>query len=258
MKISFFSFAVNAAFPLDIAFRQFQKYMKEDYEYIVFNDAYDPQMEKDINTICEFNKIPCVRAPQHIHGAQDPSVSYAESLNWALWEYAPKGNFETIVLMHSDVFPVFDSTVSDILGDSIVASTPEFRLIDGKGINYFYPAFTIINMSKLSNPKELDFRPCVGLDTGGRTKDFIEKYPNQTKFIPNHQIEYFARALGDNPAAEYYKEDLKITRKYGISSGWCANNFYHYLAGSMWNVGLNPDFAQGHKERMELFLKYFY
>ena len=189
MKISFFSFACNTNFPLDIMFRQFQKYMKESFEFILFNDAYVPQMEKDINTICEFNKIPCVRVPQSIHKVQNPSVSYAETLNWSVWDYAIKNNCEIVVLMHSDVFPVCDVTISDILGNAIVASTPEVRIIDGKPVNYFYPAFTIINMKTLSNPKELNFLPCPHLDTGGSTKDFIKKYPNDIKYIPNHQIE---------------------------------------------------------------------
>jgi len=257
MKISFFSFACNTNFPLDIMYRQFQKYMKEDFEFTLFNDAYIPQMEKDINTICEFNKIPCVRVPQSVHKVQNPSVSYAETLNWAVWEYAVKNNCEIVVLMHSDVFPICDVNVSDILGDAIVASTPEFRIVNGKGVNYFYPALTAINMIKLTNPKELNFLPCPGLDTGGRTQEFIKKYPNDIKYIPNHQIEYFIRILDKDPMAEYYKEDLVICIIAGLSAVWCAEGFLHYLCGSQWNSD-NLVFAEGHRLRSELFLKYFY
>src|SRR5574343_297433 len=258
MKISFFSFAVNDRFPLDIMYRQFKKYMKEDFDFTLFNDAYDPKMEENINIITKFNKINCVRVPQQVHRVQNPSESYSESLNWAVWDYAVNHNCEIIVLMHSDIFPICDVTISGILGDSIVASTPEFRIVNGKGINYFYPAFTIINMKRLTNPKELDFRPCPGLDTGGRTKDFIAKYPNDIKFIPNHQIEYFIRILGTDPMAEYYKEDLAICRKAGLSAGWCAEGLLHYMAGSQWNKNDNSAFAQGHQDRMNLFLRYFY
>lgn len=260
MKICFFSFAVNDIFPIPIALRQFHKYMKEDFEYIIFNDAYDSQMEKNINIICEFNKITCVRVPQHIHDVQNPSECYASTLNWALHDYASKNNYEIIVLMHCDIFPICDVTISDIINNNIVASTPEYRLINGKGINYFYPAFTIVNTKLLKDPKELDFSLLPGLDVGGKTKEFIEKYPESYKFIPNYQAAYFLATLnGIGHLAEYFKADLEITREAGLSSGWLAGGgFYHFMAGSQWNKNDNPTFAQGHKNRMDLFLKYFY
>lgn len=258
MKVSFFSFAVNDKFPIDIMYRQFIKYVKDDFDFVLFNDAFDSQMEKNINLIASYNKINCVRVPQNIHTVQNPSECYASVLNWAVRNYAINNNCEIVVLMHSDVFPICEVNILNILGDSIVASTPEYRLIDGKGINYFYPAFTIINMKKLINPQELDFGLAPGLDTGGRTKEFIENHPHEIKFIPNHQISYFVRTLNENESlAKYFGEDLEISRGHGLSSGWIAEGFYHYMAGSQWNAS-NPAFAQGHKKRMELFLKYFY
>lgn len=258
MKISFFSFAVNTLFPLDITHRQFKKFMKEDFEFILFNDAYDPVMEKNINTIASYNKIPCVRVPQNIHGVRNPSECYASTLNWALREYAVDNNCEIIVLMHSDIFPICDVSISNIIGNDIIASTPEFRLLNGKGVNYFYPAFTIVNMKLLKNVNELDFSLMPGLDVGGKTKEFIEKYPDSYKFIPNHQAAYFLATLnGTESLAQYFKKDLEITKAVGLSSGWIAEGFYHYMAGSQWNSE-NPAFASGHKQRMDLFLAYFY
>ncbi|HVI42034.1 MAG TPA: hypothetical protein VM577_15390 [Anaerovoracaceae bacterium] len=257
MKVSIFSFAVNDKFPLDIMARQFKKYMQEEYELILFNDAYDAQMEKNINIVASYNNITCVRVPQNIHQVQNPSECYASTLNWAVREYAVKNNCEIVVLMHSDLFPICDVSISNILGDNIAASTMEFRIVNNKGINYFYPAFTIVNMKLLKNPQELDFGLDPGLDVGGRTKDFIAKYPNSVKFLANHQVSYFLATLGDDPAGKYYETDISICRKYGLSAGWIAEGFYHYMAGSQWNAG-NPAFAQGHKERMDLFLRYFY
>ena len=39
MKISIFSFAVNDKFPIDIMYRQFGKYLKDDFNFILMNDA---------------------------------------------------------------------------------------------------------------------------------------------------------------------------------------------------------------------------
>lgn len=258
MKISIFSFAVNDKFPIDIMYRQYKKYMKEDFEFILFNDAADSQMEKNIDTIAAYNQIKCIRVPQNIHTIHNPSACYAATLNWALHTYAVQNNNETIVFMHTDVFPICDVSISEILGSNIIASTAEFRIMDGKGVSYLYPAFTIINMKLIKNINELDFGLCPGLDVGGNTKEFIKANAALVKFIPNHQTSYFIGTLNDEPIAKYYKTDLEICRKHGISAGWIAEGFYHYMAGSQWNAASNPSFAEGLKKRMDLFLEYFY
>lgn len=258
MKVSIFSFAVNDKFPIDIMHRQFVKYMKEDFEFILFNDATDAKMAENINTITSYNNIKCVRVPQHIHKIHNPSTGYATTLNWSIHEYAAQNNCDIISLMHSDVFPICDVSISDIIGNNTVASTIEGRIINEKRIIYFYPAFTIINMKQLKNVQELDFGLDTGLDTGGKTKNFINNYPDSVKFLSNHQTTYFFETSHDHDSlAPYFRESLNICKKYGISAGWIADGFYHYLAGSQWNAD-NPTFAEGHRQRMELFLKYFY
>jgi len=261
MKISIFSFAVNDKFPIDIMQRQFAKYIKEDFDFILFNDANNSKMEENINTITSYNKINCVRVPQNIHSVNtinNPSEAYASTLNWAVHDYAVKNNCEIIVLLHTDVFPVCEISVLDIIGNKSVASVTEFRLMNGKGVNYFYPALTIINMKRLNDANELDFGLSPGLDTGGNTKNFIENNPNSVKFMANHQTSYFIATLNNNePIGEYLKTDLAICRAHGLSAGWIADGFYHHMAGSQWNAS-NPTFAEGHRQRMDLFLKYFY
>lgn len=257
MKVSIFSFAVNDKFPIDIAYRQFQKYIKDDFEYILFNDADNIQMEENIDLITEFNKIKCVRVPQSIHKINNPSECYAETLNWAVQNYAVKNNCEIVVLLHADLFPIQDIHVSNIIGDNIVASTTEYKIINGEGIIYFYPAFTFINMKKLKSPVELNFNLGPGLDVGGQTKDFIKNNANSVKFLENIQTLNFISTNKNHQFIQYFKDDLAIGGKHQISVGWMSEGFYHYVAGSGWNIN-GPIAADGHKLRMDLFLKYFY
>lgn len=257
MKISIFSFAANDKFPIDIMYRQYKKYIKENFDFILFNDAGDAQMENNINSITNYNNIKTVRVPQNIHKIYNPSECYANTLNWAIHDYAVKNNSDIVILVHSDVFPICEISILDILGDNTIASVTEFRIINGKGVNYLYPALTIVNMKQLKNVTELNFGLSSGLDTGGRTREFIEAHPNEVKFMANHQTSYFLGTLNKEPIADYFKDDLVICRAHGLNAGWIADGFYHYMAGSQWNAG-NPIFANGHKKRMDLFLKYFY
>lgn len=255
MKISIFSFAVNHFFPIDIQYRQFKKYIKEDFEFILFNDAIDKKMEDNINLITSFNNIKCVRVPQQIHKVNNPSEGYAATLNWAVKEFAVKNNLEIIVLVHTDVIPIDDICISNIIENNIIASTIEARTINDRVLFYFYPALTIINMKY--NIDDLDFGLSPGLDTGGKTHLFIEKNTTGVKFIPNHQIDSMLHTLEKHRLYEYFKLNVDICKKHILGAGWIAENFYHFIAGSRWN---SSDLLsiEGHKQRMDLFLRYFY
>lgn len=259
MKTSIFSFAVNDKFPIDIQHRQFVKHIDRDFDFILFNDADVAKTEEDINTICAYNKIKCVRVPQEIHKVQNPSEGYAATLNWAVKEYAVKNALEVIVLLHADVFPIEQLSIHKILENNLVASTMEYRVIDDKTINYFYPALTIIDVKNLGTKIDtLDFGLDVGLDTGGKTGKFVEDNPSIIKYLGNQPInEGIIARLDNSRLKEYFTIDLEISRKYQLNAGWIAEGFYHYMAGSQWNAA-NSMAVQGHKERMELFLKYFY
>lgn len=259
MKISIFSFAVNDKFPIDIQYRQFAKYVEDDFDFILFNDADVDKNENDINTICSYNNIKCVRVPQEIHKVQNPSEGYAATLNWAVKEYATNNSLEIIVLCHADIFPINKVSISKILENNMIASTMEYRVINDKTVNYLYPAFTIIDMKQLGKKVEmLDFGLDVGLDTGGRTGQFVEDNNGVVKYIGNQPInEGIIKQFDSDRLKEYFVADIDITKRYQLNAGWLAEGFYHYIAGSQWNAD-NSILAQGHKERMELFLKYFY
>jgi len=45
----------------------FKKFLRDDYEYVVFNDAPDQEMMEEINSICACYNIRCIQVPQEIH-----------------------------------------------------------------------------------------------------------------------------------------------------------------------------------------------
>ncbi len=255
MKISIFSFAVNDKFPIDIQHRQFRKHCPDD-RFILFNDAVEEQMVNNLNITASYSNIECVRVPQSIHIRQNPSEGYAATLNWALHRYSVDNDLETIVMMHSDVFPLQHINIQEIIGDHVVASVTECREFKGETIHYLYPALTIINVKALGDVSQLNFECDLGLDTGGKTHTYVMKNRDKVKFIGNHQIPNAMKELTPG-LQEYFAADLEICKAHGLNSGWIAEGFYHYMAGSQWNA-LDNTLRDGHKNRMDLFLKYFY
>jgi len=267
MKVSIFAFAVNDKFPIDIAHRHYQRYLKDDWEYVLFNDAADPKMEAAIDAIARRNLVRSVRVPQSIHTFGhagifrrrrliNPSEAFANTVNWAVREYATEAGLETVVLTHADVFPYCDVRVSGIVQNKLVASTVEFRCVDGAEWCYLYPALTMINMKALKDPAELDFSVEPGLDVGGRTKDFLRKHASSVRVLTRQLVRDLVGEPAFSPFLEYFAADLAICGEHHIDAGWLCEGFYHYGAGSQWNA-TNPAAVKGHKKRMDLFVNYF-
>lgn len=254
MKPTIYSITVNDCFPIDIQFKQFKKFCTDDHDFVLLNDAYDPAIEARINTLAAANAIRCVRVPQDIHPQNNPSEALGQTLNWIVRSLAPRDRM--IMMVHTDVFPINYVSIGGILANHAVAGTLESKILNDRRVNYIYPALTIIDMARV-DPNELDFGLQVGLDTGGNTYRFVDKYPERVKFLPHHQAYNVARTLNPgDPFCQYLNADVAICRQYEINAGWIAEGFYHYLAGSRWNASSAAP-MQGHEKRMKLFMGLF-
>ena len=160
MKLTICSFAVNNKFPIDLQIHYFNKYYKNDFEFILCNDAYDSNISEELKKIALDNNVKCLNIPQKIHKIQNPSESYGETLNWILHEYALKNNIQVLMMIHTDVFPIRDIYFDKLMENNLLVSTIESRSLNGESIIYLYPALTIIDM-RLPNLHTLNFKCCV-------------------------------------------------------------------------------------------------
>ena len=85
---------VNNPVFIQIQYYTLQKYMKCDYEFIVFNDAKsfadysnggDISIKQSIQDLCKMLNIQCINIPnQHHINQQDASIRTADSMNFIL------------------------------------------------------------------------------------------------------------------------------------------------------------------------------
>jgi hypothetical protein len=66
-KILLFTYSYNRPDFIKIQCKTFKKFLEDDYEFVVFNDARDQNMEQKINQTCTRYGIRCIRIPQEIH-----------------------------------------------------------------------------------------------------------------------------------------------------------------------------------------------
>lgn len=103
---------VNNVDFIEIQYHTLKRYVKGEYEFIVFNDAKDfPDYTNDgditiknqIERLCEKLKIKCINIPNESHKINTCAASRcADSMNYIL-EYQ-KRNPEKYLLLDSDMF----------------------------------------------------------------------------------------------------------------------------------------------------------
>ena len=66
-KVLIFTYAYNRPEFIKYQYLTFKKFMLDEYEFVVFNDARDNEMRKKIEHECKNFGLECVRIPQEIH-----------------------------------------------------------------------------------------------------------------------------------------------------------------------------------------------
>lgn len=62
-QILLFTFAYNLTDFIEIQYKTFRKFLKDDYELIVINDADNPEMVDQILDICNKYDLRCINIP---------------------------------------------------------------------------------------------------------------------------------------------------------------------------------------------------
>lgn len=178
---------VNNPIFIQIQYYTLKKYMKCDYEFIVFNDAKsfpdysngeDVTLKNYIEVTCKNLGIPCINIPNDHHIEDlDASARTADSMNFIL-------NFQKqfpdkYLLLDSDMFLIdsFDLTDYDNYDCAIVLQSR-----NNSTINYLWNGLYYFNFHKIKNIDLLDWNKSPGCDTGGMTQIWLKC---QTKNIPN-------------------------------------------------------------------------
>src|SRR5271156_2071886 len=66
-KILIFTYAFNRPEFIEFQHKTFQKFLKDEYEFIIFSDAKTDSQHKEIESVCFKYDLKCIRIPQEIH-----------------------------------------------------------------------------------------------------------------------------------------------------------------------------------------------
>ena len=169
----------------------FKKFLLDEYEYVVFNDAFDTQMQQRIEAVCAELQVPCYPIPQEIHEqghSTPPNYRHCDGIQYALYERG--WEHEGIVaIIDSDLFLIRLFSIEeylsgyDIAGPCLWGGYRDWvHQVAAEHLGYLWPVLAFLDMRTLPYKEDLSFYPGYiegfALDTGSESYYYFETYPD--------------------------------------------------------------------------------
>jgi glycosyltransferase involved in cell wall biosynthesis len=202
----------NISKLLEYQVRSINKFCKDKYEFIVFDNSNNQDEIIKIKSICDNNKIRLIKTDFNLTNSHNnPSNNHGLALNYA--HNILKNEFDFLFFIDHDLFPIKDFSIEEILWDNIMAGHKQTILNN----TYIWPG--CLMMTRLN--ETFDFTPQGSLDTGGGLTNFINNNLNKILFI-KHKHEPINVGLNNYYMHEFYDDLLEGTFMHFIkSSNWC-------------------------------------
>lgn len=220
-KVGIVIITYNTSQLLSLQVDCIRKFCKDSYEIIIVDNSTILEEIKAIQYYCHTTSN--IHLYKVDNGEKDFSKNHAITANWIYKTIKP--NYDYILYLDHDCFPVKDFSVKEILGDNLIAGIPQ-----GTTTKYMWPGCLFLDSQYLIND-DIDFscNSKLGLDTGGNLYKLIQD-TELHKFL-SEEYEYF------NNEDDFYSMLHNKT-------------FMHFIKGSNWNN--NPDYENRMKRLIEI------
>lgn len=235
--IGIYSTFFNKSEFIELQVNSLLKHCRDQYEYIVINNAKDEIESHNLYNLQERYKFKILEVDKD-HSV--PNISHFYALNQGLnKDLKTRSDLEYGVIMDSDVFAFTSFSFYDIFKNGNIGGIYQQR--QDEEIEYICPIFSFVSTELDLN--ELDFGWKTYTDSGGLTDSFIKKY-NLNPIWVDHtaaidiESEYIFKS--QNHSAPYRPE---------FRSQFIGGVFIHYYRGSNWDER-QPNY---HEEKMKFF-----
>lgn len=234
---------------IEIQYRTFKKFLKDDYKFVVFNDAPGQDTCNEINAMCAKLGLECIRIPQKIHTyaylyrlprerLNHPCVRCANVVQYSLNEMGLKHD-DIVAIIDSDMFLVKEFSIRNFMQNLDLAGLPQAR---PKGVNYIWNGLIFFDMKTLPNKELINFN-CgevdkVPVDVGGQMHHYFQKANNprvryfQQDYVAKnaHKSDTELASMGfERPMIKFIHANPPIVELYEQGT------FIHYRSGTNWD-----------------------
>lgn len=239
---------------IELQHKTFKKFLKDDYEFVVFNDAdRNPSMHNQITSMCNKLNLRCITIPQALHDKPylySPHGSNTNSRCAIVVQYSLDilgfDHNDVVAIIDSDMFLIKPFSIKEFLGKYDIAGVDQVR----GPVHYLWNGIVFFNMNTIPEKKSMNWNygsvENQATDVGGYTYYYFKKHPEVR--IKNIEFLY----MFHEPAISHLKQrdldahEIQFLREdpYGAQFYLDLENnpaFLHYRAGSNW-TGMPQDY----------------
>lgn len=243
-KLLIITHAYNRPDFITIQDQTFRAFVKDDYEFVVFNDASDEETSLAIQNTCADLNISCIPIPQDIHKGpylpRMPWESYDHPCVRAsnVFQYSLNNlGFDhdgLVMIIDSDMFLVDDLNVAEYMQDYDISALDQSR----GPVHYLWSGLVFLNMQTLPNKKQLSFN-CTTVeghacDVGAETYYYIRNNPEARVKLIQGQA-YVNDLINEDVSNLHPFMKLMIENDVPDSEFFMNYKIFHYRSGSNWN-----------------------
>lgn len=241
---------------IEIQYQTLKKFLRDEYEFIVFNDAIDQNIYDQIVQVCGKHDIQCIPMPQELHHPCNyPSVRHCSIIKYTLETIGFKAD-DIIAFLDSDLFLIREFSIRECMENFDIAGLEAYR----EHVKYLWPGLIFLDMRTMPNKETIRFECAmidgICTDSGGSTHYYIKNNPEaRIKYFDKivYPDNFFCEDCVQNNYSicnhnvtkmrELSFSDPLITlctscRNYSMEI-YLQNTFLHYRAGSNWTNDSN-------------------
>lgn len=263
-KALIFTYAYNRPDFIEMQYKTFKKFLKDEYDFWVFNDASNESMQHQIEAMCHTYGITCIRIPQEIHNRpylyrwpgenfNDPAVRNSNVVQYSLDKYGfdHKG---ILLLLDSDMFLIRDLHLSEYMQNYDLAGVPQWRSLNGTTVTYLWIGLVFLKPDRLPNVRSLNFN-CgligdIHVDTGGQTHHYLVNNPGISLRTIDHigvpllrcsqcKFSSCSHTTQELRKRNCTDSEIKFIQNGGNGALYGNNTFLHYSEGTNWIAASN-------------------
>jgi len=223
---------------IELHVKTFKAFLKDDYEYVVFNDAANENMCKQMEQTCQRLGVKCIRIPQHLHVRPDAGARHMDGIRYSL-EIMGFEHDGIVLMIDSDMFLIRPFSVVEYMQGYALIGGAQYRSNETQQVTYIFPGLVFMDMGALPNKRSLNFDGGyihgLACDVGGHLYYYMQNNPGlkyklfnplSTNHLPATEKEL--QELGYDSRTIHFIKSLRPEQGMEFHAD---NNFLHYYAG---------------------------
>ncbi len=173
---------------IDLQYRSFKKFLIDDFEYVVFNDATDHNIARTIDSMCISIGIQCYKVPQKNRTRANLKLDLNRGIFWAAARHAEAIHYSMdivafkhpglVMMIDSDMLLIKQFSVATFMQDYDIAG---LRQVRDEKIRYLWAGLMFFRMDKLPHKNSMQFKNGLidgtYVDSGGFLHYYFQENP---------------------------------------------------------------------------------